>query len=118
MSESKDTCLQCGQTRAQAKSEGLYCVTISGYEVVEAEDEWDRHHWRDWSDTELRRMGVKPRLWDKNRRTNIYDLEGAMRESYCDDHGHIGPVNPQDPESWDYGVPEDLCIRCHKRFIP
>lgn len=86
MSMPKDTCLQCGQTRAQAKIEGPYCVASSGHEAVETEDEWDRHHWRDWSDAEFRHMGINPHLWDEHRRTNIYDLDNVIGESYCDNY--------------------------------
>lgn len=118
MSEPKDVCLQCNQTRTQVKAEGTYCATTTGYEVVETQDEWDRHHWCDWTDAEFRRMGIKPRFWDEHRRTNIYDLELVMQESYCDDHGHVGPTNTQDPESFYYGVPGDLCVRCYTRFTP
>ena len=118
MNKPKDTCLQCNQTRAQVKTEGTYCATVSGYEVVETRDEWDRHHWRDWSDTEFRRMGIKPRFWDEHRRTNIYGLKFVMLESYCDDHGHIATLNRQDPESCDYGAPEGMCVRCYTKFTP
>lgn len=88
MSRAKDTCLQCGQTREEVKREGTFCATITGYEVIETKDEWERHHWRDWSDAELKAQGIHPSLWDANRRADIYDLEWDARASLCMERGH------------------------------
>lgn len=108
MSLSLDTCLQCGQTRAEVKANNTYCATVTGYEVVETLDEWDRHHWRDWSDKELERHGLDPSMWDANRRTGIYDLEWPARESHCLLNGHREP-NPE----W-FGA--DICPVCYVNF--
>lgn len=108
----KDVCLQCGQSRAQVAHEGTFCATVSGYETVETLDEWERHHWSDWSDSELAAWGIKPHMWDENRRTNIYDLEFPASASYCEDHGHAFPTGTDDPSNMDYGLPTTLCLRC------
>lgn len=91
MSEAIDTCLQCGQSRAEVKANDTYCATVTGYETIETLDEWDRHHWRDWSDAELKRHGLDPSKWNAHRRTGIYDLEWPARESHCLRVGHTEP---------------------------
>lgn len=85
-----DTCLQCGKTRAEVRDPYDWpCATATGYEVVETLDEWDRHHWRDWSDKELENAGILPEFFDEHRRDNVYELPYAP----CDHHvrGHNFP---------------------------
>lgn len=117
MSVPKDTCLQCGKTREEAKDYwNQPCATATGYEVIEGLDEWDRHHWRDWSDTELKRHGLHPSLWDANRRTDIYNLEFPARESHCIDHGHTYP-KPWHPPMHKWlldALPPDICTVCYE----
>lgn len=69
-----DTCLQCGCTRQQVKDENLVCGILGGYEYREVEVEFDKHHWRDWSNTELSRYGIKPAAYEKYRRASWADL--------------------------------------------
>lgn len=94
MSVAIDACLQCGESRESVKRNKYFCATLTGYETVEVQDEWERHHWRDWSDAELRGMGIEPHLWNANRRTHIYNLEFVIAESHCYREGHREP----DPE--------------------
>lgn len=74
-------CLQCGESHAAVKREGLYCATVS-YEG-EALEEWDRHRWRDWSDLRLASFGILPEHYDKYRRAKLSDL----RYIDCHDRG-------------------------------
>lgn len=104
----EDTCLQCHQTRYEVRTNNTYCSTVSGYEYVEVDDEWERHHWRDWSDAELRNMDIHPNFWDRNRRTPIQDLEYVWMESKCFEEGHV-------PEDLNYAGP-DRCPRCFISF--
>ena len=115
MSEPKDTCLQCGQSREEVKRNDTYCATVTGYEVVEGLDEWDRHHWRDWSDADLKRHGIHPSLWAEHRRTGIYDLEFPARESHCMANGHTYPRPWHPPMHRDLldMYPADLCLVCY-----
>ena len=112
----RNRCLQCGQTREQVKRNDTICATVTGYEVIETLDEWDRHHWRDWSNAEFRRMGIHPSLWEENRRTGIYDLEWAGRTSYCMEHGHSYPRPWHPPLSkWVLDMhPPNLCTTCYE----
>lgn len=69
---SNQRCLQCGESRAAVKNEGLYCATLS-YEG-EALDEWDRHRWRYWTDKELASVGILPEHYDKFRDYRVDDF--------------------------------------------
>jgi hypothetical protein len=86
-------CLQCGQKRSTVRAESLYCCTISGYETPEVDQEWDRHRWKDWSDRELDRYGVKASAYAKHRKTDF----GVLPWIDCDDtkRGH----SPADEEA-------------------
>lgn len=112
--EPRSVCLQCGETREAVKANGYTCATLSGYETVEVDEEWDRHHWRDWSDSELDRIGVSPHRRDENRRTVWRDMEFVVLQSICDQQGHVYE-STDDPDSYHFGVPKDLCIRCYTR---
>ena len=96
-------CLQCGQTREEVRRNQTYCATTTGYEVVETLDEWDRHHWRDWSDMELERAGLLPGQYEAHRRTNVYDLEWPAREAACERRGHHNY-----PPAWHAPMHRDL----------
>lgn len=117
MSVPKDTCLQCGQTRAQVRQEGTSCGTTEGYEVVEMLDEWARHHWRDWSDAELKAQGIHPSLWEENRRTDFYDLWLPHRRSHCMQNGHKYPRPWHPPMHRDRldMFPPDTCLTCYEK---
>lgn len=65
-------CLQCGESRAAVKKEGLYCAEVS-YEG-EATYEWDRHRWRYWTDKELADVGILPEHYDKYRDVQVGDF--------------------------------------------
>lgn len=116
MSESKDTCLQCGRTREEVRWESTSCGVTSDYDVFDLLDEWDRHHWRDWSDAELAAQGIHPSLWDANRRTGIYDLEWPALASMCIENGHRYP-NPWHPPMHLDALkmfPPDDCLVCYE----
>lgn len=78
---SNQRCLQCGESRAAVKREGLYCGT-AGYDG-EALDMWNRHRWRDWSDQGLASFGILPEHYDKYRRMEVADF----RFIDCSDRG-------------------------------
>lgn len=107
MSVKVDECLQCGKSRAQVRDwfDSL-CATAEGYETVETLDEWPRHHWSDWSDTELTRNGILPRAFEKHRRSSIYDLPYAA----CADtvRGH----NPTVKSFPEFGIAKGQCWDC------
>lgn len=62
-------CLQCGEKRSRARSESLFCCTVSVGEQTEVDQEWEHHRWADWTDRELDRVGIKAAAYDKHRRT-------------------------------------------------
>lgn len=101
----KDTCLQCGQSREEVRANDTYCATVSGYEYEEVDAEWDRHHWRDWSDAELRGY-ILPEFFEQHRRDSMQDLGYAP----CDhtERGHMYPER-DDPE---WGLKVDQCMEC------
>jgi hypothetical protein len=80
-------------------------VTVSGYETPEIQDEWERHHYRDWSDSELSREGLHPDQFDEYRRAHIYTLEFPAREAWCRQEGHF-------PIDLEYSGP-DICPGCY-----
>lgn len=105
----ENTCLQCDKTREEVKDYfNSPCATATGYEVVETLDEWDRHHWRDWSAMELNRMGIHASFYENNKRTNIYDLEFVIMQSICLKEGHV-PGRGNDH----FEAPEYVCMRCY-----
>lgn len=116
MSRPEDVCLQCGQSRVEVKVNGTFCATVTGYEVIETLDDWDRHHWRDWSDAELRRHGIDPSLWEQHRRTDIYDLEWPERKSHCMKNGHTYPRLWHPPmHKWLMDAhPPNRCVICYE----
>lgn len=104
-----DVCLQCEQSRAEVKANKTFCGLVEGYEYQELVAEWDRHHWRDWSDKELAGMGVLPEAFDKHRRTTAT----AMPWIPCGDRvwGH----SPAKATYEEYGLTAGQCTDCgHK----
>lgn len=107
-----DTCLQCGEARAVVKANGYSCATLTGYETVEADEVWERHHWRDWSDAELQRMGIHPTLWKDNRRTDVQDLHLVHGQSACiRRERHV-------IDTTDMGPPDNVCVCCWGTITP
>ena len=104
-------CLQCGKSREQVKD--YYdrpCATATGYETVETLDEWDRHHWRDWSDRELEAAGIVPEFYDQHRRDDFYALPYAPCEHQTQGHTYPTETDP------DMGLRPDQCLGCgHER---
>lgn len=70
MSTATQTCLQCGETLQAVRREKLYCATVS-YEG-ECIEEWNRHRWREWTDTEL--APILPEYRHLYRRARIDEL--------------------------------------------
>ena len=82
-------CLQCEQSREEVKADQTSCGIEEGYEYRELVAEWPRHHWRDWSDAELKRAGIKPEFFSEYRRWSISLLPYAACE-HCQ-RGHDFP---------------------------
>ena len=95
MSEPIDTCLQCGQTRAQVKAQQTFCATLTGYEVVEVDQEWDRHHWRDWSNADLRAAGMPEVEWPNYRRASFYAFEAYHWSEAIKNCKHTGEIDKE-----------------------
>lgn len=107
-----ETCLQCGESREAVKAERLYCATLTGYETPEVDEEWERHHWRDWSDAELERMGIHPTLREANRRTLAQDLQFVRGQSVClTREQHV-------IDTTDMGPPDYVCVVCWGTITP
>lgn len=103
-------CLQCGETPASIKRQGIVlCGIVSGYYEPELSEEWPRHRWADWRDSELRRFGVKPEAFDRHRRTPALHFQWIA----CDDTviGHR-PAREDDMEFM--GVTKGQCVLCGK----
>lgn len=101
------TCLQCGERRSKVRAESLFCCTVSGYEYVEVDQEWERHRWADWTDRELTRSGIKPEAFEKYRRASV----GTLDYADCVDtrRGHM-PADEETSAGW--GIEVGRCIRC------
>lgn len=100
-----DVCLQCATSRSAVKAEGLICGIVEGYEYQELSMEWPRHHWRDWSDAELRRGQISEHRWNRVRRMSFHELDWERIASICDREGHKA--------SSDEYYPEGRCVRCY-----
>lgn len=101
------TCLQCEQTREEVRREGTICGIEDGYEYRELVAEWPRHHWRDWSDAELRDISEHRRAL--LRRAPTGEVKWAEIESICDREGHRTPPVEDADELW---CPPGRCVRC------
>lgn len=112
-SVSVDRCLQCGKSRIEVKDPYNFpCATATGYEVVETLDEWERHHWRDWSDSELKTAGILPEFYDQHRRDSFYDLQYVECEHHV--QGHRFPAEDVYLEKW-IVERKGVCTFCGKR---
>jgi hypothetical protein len=116
MSSDDDRCLQCGETRgaikAGVRANGAhYCVTLTGYETVEIDQEWDRHRFRPWGNTALKTAGIAKHAYAKHRLSDIDALQWAA----CEDtiRGHA--VLPYDEP--DFGTVAGQCISCGKKNL-
>lgn len=106
---SQDTCLQCEESRAAIKAEGItVCGIIDGYEYRELVREWAQHHWRDWSDKELHTMDIKPEFYDLHRRAP----ESYFQYAPCQyqNSGHKPATSDDMQELW--GTAKGDCIKC------
>lgn len=104
-----DVCLQCEQSREEVKANNTICGIEEGYEYRELVAEWPRHHWRDWSDAELKRAGIKPEFFDEYRRWEISRLPYAACE-----HLERGHSFPEKGIYWDDMLihPKGICRDC------
>lgn len=100
-----DTCLQCEQTREGVKRDETICGIEGGYEYRELEAEWPRHHWRDWSDRELK-FYLKPEAFDKYRRSPLSWLQYADCEDTLRGHNFSKEDLPE------YGIKKGVCWEC------
>ena len=66
-------CLHCGQTKGEVKANQTYCATVDYF--GECIDDWPQHRWRDWSDKDLKDLGVLPEHYEKYRRFNVADFQ-------------------------------------------
>ena len=103
----ENVCLQCGESRESVRANEYICATVSGYEYREVDQEWERHHWRDWSDAELRRLGITEWRWNRARRMLAADLEWERIESICDREGH-----KEASGEFAADFPRGRCVRC------
>lgn len=100
----KDTCLQCEQSKAYVKANETMCGLVGGYEYIELEAEWPKHHWRDWSDAEL--SMILPQYRHEYRRAPISALEYAPCGHRTRGHS---PARATDRE---YGLTAGHCTDC------
>lgn len=104
-------CLQCDDTRAALRDQGItMCAIEGGYEYREIEHEWPRHRWADWTGRELDRMGIAPEAYEKHRRTSALHMQWVG----CVDtkRGHVPATKESD---WhDYGCRTGQCVACGK----
>lgn len=102
----EDTCLQCEQSRAEVKRNETFCGIEGGYEYIEIEAEWPRHHWRDWSDRDLDRAGIKPEAREKYRRATISSLPYAACEDRICGHNRHAKADSE------FGIKAGQCWDC------
>lgn len=108
-----DRCLQCGKSREQVKDYyDSRCATATYGETVEGLDDWDRHHWRNWSNKSLLGAGILPQYFDEHRRDDVYSLQYAPCE-----HTKWGHTYPKGNEA-DWGLSTDQCVHCGHRKEP
>lgn len=101
-------CLQCGETPSSIKRQGIVvCGIVSGYYEPELTEEWPRHRWVDWRDSELALFGVKPEAFERHRRTPALTFQWIA----CDDtvRGHR-PADEDDAQFM--GVRKGQCVLC------
>lgn len=84
---SERECLQCGETPASIRRQGItLCGIMEGYETRELAYEFPRHRWADWSNKELTSFGIKPEAFYKHRRTPWMHLQWAGCEDLVGGH--------------------------------
>lgn len=105
-----DTCLQCEQSRAEVKANDTICGIEGGYEYVELEQEWPRHHWRDWSDKELAITDLLPERYAEYRRARSVDIQYAACEDTKTGHRPLEETPCRDDYFW--GMVEGQCKDC------
>ena len=103
MATSDQECLQCGETHAAVKANGLYCATVGG--DGECQEEWPRHRWADWNDKELAGLGVLPKFMHLYRRVNVAGVQFI-------DCAHQGREHTPWDGDPDDGPPPYVCIGC------
>lgn len=95
-------CLRCRRPPRSTRP----CVIEGGYGEP-AVGGWPAHHPDDWTDPELRELGLTPWRWPLHRRTALTDLRWAQLESDCERNGH--------EVVWEHGYV--LCDRCHHPLV-
>jgi hypothetical protein len=100
-------CLHCDQTKAEIKRDETFCGLVSGYEYQELTDEWPRHRWADWKDSEL--PMIRPEFRDLYRRTQVTHLQWVACEHSPDGHR---PATSRDVP--DFVDKVGQCILCGK----
>lgn len=105
-------CLQCEQSREEVKANNTICGIEEVYEYRELVAEWPRHHWRDWSDAELKRAGIKPEFFGEHRRDSISQLPYAACE-----HLERGHDFPKEDIYWGDMIVhrKGVCQQCGKK---
>lgn len=101
----KNVCLQCGESRETVKANGYICGIMSGGEEPELMHDWPQHRWRDWTDTELKRLGILPEFFDQYRRTPEDEFQFV-------DCAHLGQEHDYNTTGDDMLPPEYVCLRC------
>lgn len=102
-------CLHCDETKATLRRQGItMCGIEGGYEYRELIEEWPHHRWRDWTDAELDRWGIRPEAFEKHRRTP----ETHMQWVGCEDtkRGHILATE----DDYEFGLRIGQCHACGK----
>ncbi|AYN55833.1 hypothetical protein PP635_gp54 [Arthrobacter phage Auxilium] len=107
--------MQCEQSRAEVKAKNTICGIVSGYEYVELDHEWPRHHWRDWSDAELRQTHLLPERYDQFRRARLADIQYAP----CEDTkvGHRPLQEEPDKDHYFWGMKKGQCMDCGAKDV-
>lgn len=112
MTVPKDACLQCEQSREEVKRNETICGIEDGYEYHELVAEWPRHRWRDWSNAELTKAGIKPEFFGLYRRWSASTL------GYADcDHTQSGHRYPEVDVYYGEAFihPKNECLDCGER---
>lgn len=108
----KDTCLQCGETRASVKANGYICGILGGGEYNELLYDFPTHRWADWSDKDLHGHGIKSDSFHKYRREDIQNLPYAECEDTVRGHSIIKNATQDDIEM---GFKEGMCAWCFQQ---
>ena len=106
-------CLQCEQSREEVRVNQTICGIEEGYEYKELVVEWPRHHWRDWSDAELKQAGIKPDFFGEYRRWSALCFQYVA----CD-HTERGHDFATEDIYWGdtMAVPKGVCRLCDAKI--